>query len=512
MYNLAKIILDNKSTQDAIIYMSKTQEQVRYTYKEINESSNQVANLLKDLGIDKGDRVVVYANKSPQIVFMILGILKIGAIYCPIFSSSGGESLLNKIEDCKPKAVITEAELIQNIRSDLADILIEHIIVTNSCAQSLKENEIAFNDVEEKLSKHFDDYSTCEEDIATIHYTSGTTSTKSKGVVHIHKNIERYIYTMKEVFSINPEDIFWCTADFAWITGTVYGILAPLGVGATIVITENQNYSRTYVEEILITLQVKCWYTAPTLLRILMREEKIVFQTCSFNRLKDIFSVGELLNEEVIDWGEKVFGKTIKDTWFQSETGSIMIANCHELPMKKGSMGKPLPDIEVGILDEFGIEVPNLEIGSLCIRSNWQSMFKSYWRNKDLYNQKFSDGWYYTGDLAYKDTEGYIWFYSREDDVINTAGHLVNPLEIESSIRRLENIKDVAVVGVKDDLLGEKIKMYISLNKKVDKLKEVERNIKFLVRKNIASYAVPQIIELVEEIPKTNSGKIIRRK
>ena len=513
MYNLAKMIFDNSNpTQDAIIYVPRVGEQVRYTYKDIDQNSNKVANLLKNLGVNKGDRIVVYANRSPQTTVMVLGILKVGAIYCPIFSSSGIEALWNKIDDCKPRVVISEGDLIQNIRNNQWDTLIEHIIVINSDIKQLKGNEIIFNEIKESLDTDFVNYSTMEDDIATIHYTSGTTSAKAKGVVHAHKNIERYVYTMKEVFSIDTQDVFWCTADFAWITGTVYGILAPLGVGATIVITENQSYNLSYVGEIITTLRVKCWYTAPTLLRILMNEKKVMPEGYKYENLSDIFSVGELLNKEVIDWGEEIFRRTIRDTWFQSETGGIMIANYSNLPVKKGSMGKPLPDVEIGILDDLHREKPCLEVGKLCIKRNWGSMFRGYWRDNNLYNKKFSNEWYHTGDLAYKDEDGYIWFYSREDDIINTAGHLVNPLEVENVIKNIEGINDAAVVGVKDDFLGEKVKVYISLDIKKDCLKELEREIRFLVRKNIATYAVPQSIEFVDEIPKTNSGKIIRMK
>lgn len=510
MYNLAKKICENDKNKDCIIWLAKDNVEKRYKYEELNLNSNKFANLLISLNVKKGDRVVVYAEKIPDVIFAILGILKIGAIYCPIFSSSGIDSLKSKVDDCKPKIIITQENLKSNILFYKERDYIDNIILLKTEKNDLSNNEIEFDIIKDKLSSEFEDYKTEKNDIAMIHYTSGTTSPKPKGVVSTHENMERILYSMKMVFELKEEERFWCTADFAWITGTVYGILGPLGVGATIFLRETQMNNLANIKNILKKYNINIWYTAPTLLRMIMKEQSSNNDLNDFKCLRNIFSVGEHLNKEIISWSERVFGKYIIDTWFQTETGSIMISNLEKLETKKGSMGKPLPDIEIGILDEHNKISEIGQIGKLFIKKNWGSMFVDYWKNHNLYNQKFIDDWYFTGDKAFIDEDGYIWFYTREDDVINTAGHLVNPLELEDIINNMEEIKEVMVLGLEDDLLGQKVKACLVLNENNTEIKIIERKIRSIIRKSISSYAVPQIIEIYNELPKTNSGKIVR--
>lgn len=512
MYNLAQEICKKDQNKDSIIWIDKNEVEKNYKYWEMDQSSNKFANLFIELNVKKGDRIVVYAEKTPDLIFAILGILKVGAVYCPIFSSSGLESLKSKIDDCKPKIIITQENLKNNILFYSQTSYVSNIVLINGDDKSLNSKDIYFSKVKNKLSLSFEAYNTDKDDIAMIHYTSGTTSSKPKGVVSTHKNMERILYSMEQVFDIRKEDLFWCTADFAWITGTVYGILGPLGMGAKILIKERAMNNLKSIKKILKEYNVNIWYTAPTLLRMIMKEKNEDIEGDEFKSLKNIFSVGEHLNKEIIEWGESLFKKYIIDTWFQTETGSIMSANLEKLKEKKGSMGKPLPDIKITILNEKNEILENGEIGKLCIEKNWGSMFVDYWDNNELYKSKFYNEWYLTGDKAYLDKDGYLWFYAREDDVINTAGILVNPLEIEEVINQIEEVKESMVIGVEDELLGQKIKVCIVLSQEDISIRNIERKIRMSVRKNISNYAVPQIIEIYDEIPKTNSGKIIRRK
>lgn len=512
MYNLAEMICNNTHDKDAIIWMLTNGESKRYTYGDLDRKSNQVANMLIELGVRKGDRVLVCLEKNPETIFMILGIIKSGAIYCPLFASSGIESINLKIEDCKPSIIVIQTDLIKKFDKCMKSEYIKKTIIVGQ-KDGFKEesdNLLYYELIKNCFSTDFKAYNTKKEDISSIHYTSGTTSSKPKGAIHLHGSMERYLYTMDSVFEIKTDDVFWCTADFAWITGTIYGIFGPLGSGATIVITENQIYSLEWVIKVLIELKVNIWYTAPTLLRMLNKNKKVP-KDYKLSCLKSIFSVGELLDKAIIDWGELIFQKTIRDTWFQTETGSIVIAN-YGNNIRKGSMGRPLYDTEISIVNSVGEKLPNFELGKLCIKKGLSSLFNGYWNNEELYNGKFIGDWYKTGDIAYVDDEGFYWFYAREDDVINTAGHLVNPLEVESIINEIEYVDESIVFGIKDLILGEAVKAKIVLKEGIEFNKDIEREIKLIVRRELSPFAVPQRIDLVDKILRTDSGKIVRAK
>ena len=344
---------------------------------------------------------------------------------------------------------------------------------------------------------------------AFIQYTSGSTG-KPKGAVHVQGAISSIENSFKEVFQIKKDETYWCTADPAWITGLVYGIMAPMATH-TYQIQFEGNFNAAHWLNCLQNERINVWYTAPTALRMLMQENDELFSRYDFSSLNRIYSVGEPLNPEVYRWAKRIFNCEVYDNFFQSETGSIMISNRPGIPVNPGSMGKPLDSIDAVILDD---EMKPANVGSqgkLCFKKGWSSMFSSYLNKPELYTDKFSGDYYITGDLAVKDEDGYFWYVSRADDVINTAGHLVGPFEVESSLLEIEEINDVAVIGAPDAILHEKIVAYLCLKNSVEWSRALELKCRIKISNDISTSAIPQEYKIVSKIPKNRSGKILRR-
>ena len=452
----------------------------------------KAAHLLSRMGIKKGDRVFIYLNRCPETFYFALGILKLGAVYCPLFPSFGPDAIKERFNDCGGSLIITESKLSENVE-DFPCI------------------EIDNEDFRKKFSSMPSEFASpplTDDDIAIIHYTSGTTG-KPKGAVHCRGALKGHTETAKSVLGLSKGIKYWCTADPAWVTGSSYGIFGPLAVGADILI-KDPGIRASQIMQSLEENEIEVWYTAPTLLRMLMRQ-KVDFERCDLKHLKKIFSVGEVLSPEVYHWAKENLGLPIYDTWFQTETGSIMIANTGDFPVKPGSMGKPIDGINAIILDdEYNIVAPGVT-GHLAIKTPWLSMFRGYWGNTEKYNSRFKNGYYITGDLAYKDEEGYFYFVSREDDVINTAGHLLSPYEVESVLVTHPSVLEAAVVGINDELMGEAVKAFVVLNDGYEPSAELQMEYRMLLRNRLSPYASPREVEFVESIPKTESGKIIRR-
>ena len=344
---------------------------------------------------------------------------------------------------------------------------------------------------------------------SVLHYTSGSTG-KPKGVLHQHKSVLLQSFTSQHILQLNENEIYWCTADQGWVTGTSYGIIGPWSLGVTQV-----HFGGSYDAEVWMSLleneKITIWYTAPTALRMLMREDRAIYLKHDLKNLKHIFSVGEPLNPEVIHWSRELFKKDIYDTWFQTETGSIMITNRPGLTVKPGSMGKPNGAIDAAIISDEGNIINDKKTGNLCIKAGWDSMFRTYLNNKEVYNKKFKNGYYYSGDLAYRDEEGYYWFVGRNDDVINTAGHLISPFEIESALLEIPEIAESGVIGAPDDILFEKVVAYVRLKDQFSWSDDLEMNIRLRLANKLSSIATPQEIKVIKEVPKNKSGKIMRR-
>lgn len=487
-----------------------THEGIRdYTFADFDIESNKFANVLLQLGFSKGDVFFTFLPKMTEQFFSFLGSLKMQLITGTLFANFGEEALLDRLGDAKAKGIITKKSFLKKlgrIRDKLPEL--RWIFVVDS-EVDLAEDIISYPRIMALSNPEFVTPLTGPEIPSVLHYTSGSTG-KPKGVLHCHNSILHQHTTTAEILGLQEDDIFWCTADQGWVTGTSYGIIGPWSHGITQV-----HYGGGYDAEAWFALleseKINVWYTAPTALRMLLREQQELFSRFNLSALRHICSVGEPLNPEVILWARKTLGKEIYDTWFQTETGGIMIANRPGLEVRPGSMGTPVQGIEPAILADDGLPLENGQQGNLCVKAGWPSMFITFLNNEAAYKSKFRDGWYYTGDTAYRDIDGYYWFMGRSDDVINTAGHLVSPFEVESALLEIEEIAESGVVGVPDDLLYEKIVAFVNLHAKYEYSNELELKIRLHISNKVSSLATPQEIVIVDAIPKNKSGKIMRR-
>jgi acetyl-CoA synthetase len=383
-----------------------------------------------------------------------------------------------------------------------------HVVLVDAPSHG-DDGVLSYDRLMEEASPEYDVPATSPDDPSVLHYTSGSTG-KPKGVLHRHNSVLHQAATTRSVLDLREGDLFWCTADQGWVTGTSYGIIGPWSRGIA-QLHYGGPYGGAEWFDLLEKERVTAWYTAPTALRMLMREEPSVYSGRDLSSLRTVCSVGEPLNPEVIRWARGAIGKDIHDTWFQTETGGIMIANRPGLPIRPGSMGTPVEGVEAAVLDDGGKALPDGEQGNLCLRAGWPSMFVTYLNNRSAYESRFRDGWYYTGDTAKRDGDGYFWFLGRSDDVINTAGHLVSPFEVESALLEVPEVAESGVVGLPDELLFEKVVAFVHLRAGHAWSPELELKIRLHVSNRVSTLATPQEVVVVESIPKNKSGKIMRR-
>jgi acetyl-CoA synthetase len=365
----------------------------------------------------------------------------------------------------------------------------------------------------EEMSDDFIIPPTDPEDPALLHFTSGTTG-MPKGALHMHKAVITHYITGKYVLDFHPEDIFWCTADPGWVTGTSYGIISPLTHGITN-ITDEADFDAERWYSILEKEKVTIWYTAPTAIRRLMRLNINPMKEYDLSNLRLICSVGEPLNPEAVEWGIKTFGMPIMDNWWQTETGGIMISNFPSMKVKPGSMGKPIPGIEAAIVhikngNTFQEDTPGVA-GELALKKGWPSMFRKYLHEEERYKKCFAGDWYLTGDLAKKDKDGYYWFIGRADDIIKTSGHMVGPFEVESALMEHEAVAEAGVIGKPDPMTGELVKAFVALKTGFDPSDELKQELIGFTRKKLGPAIAPKELEFIKQLPKTRSGKIMRR-
>jgi acetyl-CoA synthetase len=482
-----------------------------YTFSDLDHLSNAFANVLQQLGSVPGDLLFTLLPKMPEQFYIFLGTLKAQLICGTLFSSFGPEALEYRLKDAQTKLVVTKRSLVKKIlsvRDRLPDLA--YILVVDETGHTPEQGIYSLPQLLSEASSDYETPLTQPDQPSVLHYTSGSTG-QPKGVLHCHRSVLMQQSTSKEIVGLQEEDVYWCTADQGWVTGTSYGIIGPWSLGITQI-----HYGGGYDAEvwcsILRTEKVSVWYTAPTALRMLMREEnQRLFTDDEFPSLKRIYSVGEPLNPEVIRWGRTTLRREIYDTWFQTETGAIMIANRPGLAVRDGSMGTPAAGITAALLDQKGDCVTEGQQGELCIQLPWPSMFVSYLKNDASYQQKFLNGFYHTGDMAWRDAQGYYWFVGRSDDVINTAGHLISPFEVESTLLELEEVAESGVVGIPDELLHEKVVAFIQLSPGYNPSAALEIKIRLHVANQLSAIATPRNIVFCSSLPKNKSGKILRR-
>jgi len=493
----------------AMRWIGPTMERTDYTFSKLELRSNRFANVLTGLGFRPGEIFFTFLPKTPEQFFAFLGTLKAQVVCGTLFANFGEEALLDRLGDSRARGVITKKHFlkkIERIRDRLPGL--DYIILVDS-DEHLGNGVLSYYRLMAEASDSFEVLPTGPETPSVLHYTSGSTG-KPKGVLHHHRAIISQSYTTTNVLDLKDDDLFWCTADQGWVTGTSYGIIGPWSLGITQV-HYGGGYDAGEWFSLLEREGITVWYSAPTALRMLMREPDDLYKKYDLSRLRHIYSVGEPLNPEVIHWSRRLLDHEIYDTWFQTETGAIMICNRPGVEVRPGSMGTPIPGIEPAILGDDGAPLPDGQQGNLCVKVGWPSMFATYLNNESAYRSKFKEGWYYTGDTARRDADGHYWFMGRSDDVINTAGHLLSPFEVESALLEIPEIVESGVIGAPDEVLYEKVVAFIALHEGIEYSTALELKIRLYISNKVSSIATPQEIRVLERIPKNKSGKIMRR-
>ncbi len=496
----------------ALIWEGYQGNEKRYTYDDVRVLSNTVAQFLCRLGIQPGERVCLFMDRVPELYIGFLGILKTGAVAQPLFSAFGDESLLVRLENARTTAIITQKKHVLKVRK-IRDRLphLKHVIVVDAGDAPLPEREVSFLMEQAPRVERFDVYPTTAESPSVLHYTSGTTG-QPKGAQHVHYSIMAQYLTAKWVLDLRPEDIYWCNADPGWVTGTSYGIIGPWANGTTQAVLD-AGFSAERWYQFMAKHHVTVWYSAPTAIRLLMKEGKEIVRKHDLSCLRHLASVGEPLNAEAVVWSQEVFGKPFHDTFWQTETGCIVITNFPGMPIKPGSMGRAFPGITAAVLNTRTCEPINEPgiSGVIGLRPGWPSFIRGYWNNEAGFQARQKNGWWLCGDRASLDSEGYFWFMGRDDDVINTGGHLVGPFEIESALLEHPAVAESAAVAKPDPVNMEVVKAYITLKPGFRPSDDLELEIMNHIRKRLSPLAMPQEIEFTEALPKTRSGKIVRR-
>ena len=482
------------------------------TYADLRNLSNRFANALRNLGIGTGDVIAAVTGRVPELYAAAFGSFKNGSVFTPLFSAFGPEPIHARLKIAKARALVTTQALyhrkIQPLRDRLPDL--EYILLIDGCEES---GARLLAPLLEAASADFTIPHTDPEDLALLHFTSGTTGTP-KGAMHVHDAVVAHYVTAKFALDLHADDIFWCTADPGWVTGTSYGIIAPLTHGVTMIVDESDfDAERWY--RILDEEKVTVWYTAPTAIRMLMKAGAALARSHDLHSLRFLGSVGEPLNPEAVEWGVEAFERPFHDNWWQTETGGIMIANFAAMDIRPGSMGRPLPGIEAAVVKRSHDAVTVVEEtdtdGELALRPGWPSMFRGYLGDERRYRECFAGGWYLTGDLVRRDADGYYWFVGRADDVIKSSGHLIGPFEIESVLMEHPAVAEAGVIGKPDPVAYETVKAFVALKPGRKGDPSLARELLAFARTRLGAAVAPKEIAFALTLPRTRSGKIMRR-
>ena len=509
-------VLHGRGEQVALRWIAKSGDVHDFSYRDLVAQSSAFANVLEKLGVAAGERVFVLSDRIPELYVAALGALKHRNVFCPMFSAFGPEPIHSRMSIGDARVLVTTARLYRRKVAEIRDRLpgLAHVlIVADDSPEGLPDGCRDLRALLAAADERFEIPPTDPEDPALLHFTSGTTG-KPKGAVHVHGAVLMHHSTGRFALDLREGDVFWCTADPGWVTGTSYGIIAPLTIGATLLVDQEEfdaeRWYRTLEQQ-----KVDVWYTAPTAIRMLMKQGDELPKRYDLSRVRFVASVGEPLNPEAVWWGERALGLAIHDNWWQTETGGIMIANFRSMDVKPGSMGKPLPGIEAAIAErtEAGIRLIDAvdREGELALRANWPSMFRTYLNEEVRYRKCFVDGWYLTGDLARRDDDGYYWFVGRADDLIKSSGHLIGPFEVESALMEHPAVLEAAVIGKPDPMAGEIVKAFVALKKGFTGDEATRKSLLAHARKRLGPAVAPKEIEFKDSLPKTKSGKIMRR-
>ena len=508
-------LLHGRGDKVAIRWIGKSGERQEFTYADLAQATNQFANALHDLGVMPGERVFVLMGRLPELYVAVLGALKARCVVTPLFSAFGPEPIVTRAEMGDARVLVTTPELYQRKIRDVRERLpgLKHVIVVGA-APSDEPGVHPWGVLVSPASTRYTIGHTDPESMALLHFTSGTTG-RPKGAVHVHGAVLAHAVTGRYALDLHDDDVFWCTADPGWVTGTSYGIIAPLVCGVTNVVVEAEFDPQTWYG-VLERERITVWYTAPTAIRMMMKLGAEALQGVDLSALRFMASVGEPLNPEAVVWGLKAFGRPFHDNWWQTETGGIMVSNYAAMDIKPGSMGKPLPGITAAVVRRLAdghvepIEAPDVD-GELALKTPWPSMMRGYLHEDERYRKCFADGWYLTGDLAHRDADGYYWFVGRADDVIKSAGHLIGPFEVESALMEHPAVAEAGVIGIPDPMAGEVVKAFVALKPGFEAGETLRRELLGHARKRLGAAVAPKQIEFRDNLPKTRSGKIMRR-
>jgi acetyl-CoA synthetase len=495
-----------------------------FTFLDLARQTSRFANVLGGLGVARGDRVYTLLGRIPELYVTALGTLKAGAVFCPLFSAFGREPIETRLALGGARVLVTTASLYARKVAALRAALpaLAHVLLLPDGARAAAPHEPATHDFGALMARASDRYTigpTAPDDLALLHFTSGTTG-KPKGAMHVHEAVVAHHVTGRLALDLHPDDVFWCTADPGWVTGTSYGIVAPLTNGvASIVAEADFDVERWY--RILQDERVTVWYTAPTAIRMLMKAGAEPARRSDLRALRFLASVGEPLNAEAVLWGHEVLGRPFHDNWWQTETGGIMIANYAAMDIRPGSMGRPLPGVEAAIVRDLGprdspvrrievVDEPDVQ-GELALCPGWPSMFRGYWGEAERYRKCFAGGLYLTGDLARRDRDGYFWFLGRADDVIKSMGHLIGPFEVESALLAHPAVAEAGVIGKPDPVALEIVKAFVTLKRGHEPSEALRRELLGFARQRLGAVVAPKEIDFRDSLPVTRSGKIMRR-
>ena len=491
-----------------------------YTYRQLSRDSARFANVLQTLGVGAGERVVSLLGRRYETFVTLLGTLKNRSVLSPLFTAYGPDPVRRRLELSEARVLVTTRSQyrrkVASVRAELTEL--KHVLLVDADDEP---DTLGYALLMSAARDSFTIPDTSPEDMALLHFTSGTTGTP-KGAVHVHEAVVAHFATGRYALDLHPDDVFWCTADPGWVTGTSYGVISPLTHGATLVVDE-ADFDAARWWRILASERVNVWYTAPTALRMLMQTSAAPARDHDLSALRFIASVGEPLNPEVVVWGAETLGLPVHDNWWQTETGGIMVANFAACDIFPGSMGRPLPGVTATVVaaNEDGapivdgetvrlVTAPD-EVGILALKRGWPSMFRGYLHDDARYATCFRNGWYLTGDLVRRDAAGWFWFVGRADDVIKTAGHLVSPFEVESGLLEHPAVAEAGVVGKPDALVGTVVKAYVTLRPPYEPTKSLRLELIGFARKKLGAGVAPRDISFADELPHTESGKIMRR-
>jgi acetyl-CoA synthetase len=500
------------------------------SYAELARLSSRFANALDGLGVARGERVFVLMPRTAALYVAVLGALKHRCVVSPLFAAFGPEPVLQRLALGGGTVLVTTPALYRRRVAAIRDHLpqLRHVVLAGFTSPSSGSGgpvgppgTLHMASLLDGARDEYEIGPTDPEDMALLHFTSGTTGTP-KGAVHVHDAVVSHYATGRLALDLHPEDVYWCTADPGWVTGTSYGIVAPLVQGLTSIVDEGEfDADRWY--SVLESERVTVWYTSPTALRMLMAAGSEPVRGHDLSGLRFVASVGEPLNPEVVVWADKELGVPVHDNWWQTETGGIMIANYASMDIRPGSMGRPLPGVDATVLerdqqdhivlrhDGTAVEADVGRDGELALRPGWPSMFRAYLGDDERYRACFAGGWYLTGDLVRRDADGYFWFLGRRDDVIKSAGHLIGPFEVESALMEHPAVAEAGVIGIPDPIAGEVVKAFVTLNTGYDAGDDLRLDLLGFARKRLGATIAPREIAFDQHLPHTKSGKVMRR-